>query len=149
MSRARSIAVQRLQHRRIRTVPGKAGSCSPERATIAAHDALLQGPGGNVQWAAGVFSGARRFSHYKVKAQQTVHGTTSPASSWQGAAPAGSAGAASPDWAAERTNGEEDDFAEEGDAVAGDAQIPVQTEVEGTATDPVCHATESGKVLGQ
>jgi hypothetical protein len=40
------------------------------------------------------------------------------------------------DWAAGRTNGEEDDFAEEGDVVAGDAQIPVQTEVEGEARDP-------------
>jgi prophage tail gpP-like protein len=39
-----------------------------------ATDALVRGPGGNVQWAAGVFSGARLFSHYKVKAQQTVHG---------------------------------------------------------------------------
>jgi hypothetical protein len=42
-----------------------------------------------------VISGARRFLHYKVQAKQTVHGTTSPASSWQGVAPAGSAGAAS------------------------------------------------------
>jgi hypothetical protein len=47
-----------------------------------AHDALLQGPGGNVQWVSAVISGARRFSHYKVKVQQTVHGTTSPTSSW-------------------------------------------------------------------
>ena len=95
-----------------------------------AHDALVQGQGGNVQYASAVISGARRFSHYKVKAQQTVHGTTSPTSSWQGVAPAGSAGAASAD------EGEEDDFAEEGDAVAGDAQIPVQTDVEGEARDP-------------
>jgi hypothetical protein len=43
----------------------------------------------------------------------------------------GSAGAAS------AGEGEKDDeFAEEGDAVATDAQMPVMTEVEGTATDP-------------
>jgi prophage tail gpP-like protein len=92
-------------------------------------DMLLQGPGGNVQWAAGVFSGARRFSHYKVRAQQTVHGSTSPSQSWQDVQ-SGFAGAASAD------EGGEDDFAEEGDAVATDAQVPVLTEVEGTATDP-------------
>jgi prophage tail gpP-like protein len=94
-----------------------------------ATDALLQGPGGNVQWAAGVFSGARRFSHYKVKAQQSVHGSTSPSQSWRGVQP-GSVNAASAD------EGAEDEFADEGDAVAGDAQVPVLTEVEGTATDP-------------
>jgi hypothetical protein len=43
-----------------RLVLTKAGSDS-------AHDALLQGPGGNVQWASAVLSGARRFSHYKVR----------------------------------------------------------------------------------
>jgi prophage tail gpP-like protein len=63
-----------------------------------AHDALLQGPGGNVQ--------------------------------------AGSAGSASVDWAAERTTGAGDEFANEGDPVATDAQVPVLTEVEGAATDP-------------
>jgi prophage tail gpP-like protein len=113
-----------------------------------ATDALLQGPGGNVQWVAGTFSGARRFSHYKVKAQQTVHGSTSPAQSWQGVQ-SGSAGASAADWAAERTNGEEDEFAEEGDAVATDAQVPVLTEVEGTATDrcpQVSAARHDGRV---
>jgi prophage tail gpP-like protein len=50
--------------------------------------------------------------------------TTSPPSSWQGVASAGSAGATSVD------------EGEEGDAVAGDAQIPVQTEVKGEALDP-------------
>ncbi len=54
-----------------------------------AHDALLQGPGGNVQWASAVISGGRRFSHYKVKAQQTVHGTKPPVSIWCDAEPAG------------------------------------------------------------
>jgi hypothetical protein len=67
--------------------------------------------------------------------QQTVHGTTSSASSWQDVAPAGSAGAASADWVSEPTNGDEDDNAREGDAVADDAQIPVRTEVEGEARD--------------
>jgi hypothetical protein len=70
-----------------------------------ARDALLQGPGGNVQWASAVIAGAQRFSHYKVKAQQTVHGTTSPASSWQGIAPAASVGSVLAD------EGEEEDFA--------------------------------------
>lgn len=31
-----------------------------------------------MRWASAVISGARRFSHYKVKAQQKVHGTKSP-----------------------------------------------------------------------
>jgi hypothetical protein len=39
-----------------------------------------------VQWASAVISSAWRFSHYKVKAQQTVYGTTSPAAIWQGVA---------------------------------------------------------------
>jgi prophage tail gpP-like protein len=106
-----------------------------------ATDALLQGPGGNVQWAAGVFSGARRFSHYKVKAQQTVHGSTSPSQSWRGVQPSDDqairpVNAASAAWAVERTKGAEDEFAEEGAPVATDAQVPVLTEVEGAATDP-------------
>ena len=102
-----------------------------DRAT----DALLQWPGGNVQWAGAVISGARRFSQFKVKAQQSVHGSASPADSWQGVQ-SGSAGAASAAWAAERTKGAGDDYASEGDAVASDAQVPVLTEVKGAATDP-------------
>lgn len=120
LCRLRSIlATDDEQGRLVLTTAGNA------RAT----DALLQGPGGNVQWASAVISGARRFSHYKVKAQQSVHGSTSPASSWQGVQ-SGSAGAASAD------EGAGDDYASEGDAVASDAQVPVLTEVEGTATDP-------------
>jgi hypothetical protein len=42
----------------------------------------LQGPGGNVQWASAIISGARRFSHDKVKAQQSEHGSTPPVASW-------------------------------------------------------------------
>jgi prophage tail gpP-like protein len=100
--------------------------------THRATDALLQGPGGNVKWASAVFSGARRFSLYKVKAQQTVHGVTSPAaSSWEGVG-SGSVGAASVD-DGEETDGEPP---EEGDPVQADAQVPVMTEVEGSATDP-------------
>jgi prophage tail gpP-like protein len=86
LARLRSVLMTNDEQGRL--VLTKAGSDS-------AHDALLRGPGGNVQWAFAVIFGARRFSPYKVKAQQTVHGTTSPASSWQGVAPAGSAGAAS------------------------------------------------------
>jgi hypothetical protein len=66
--------------------------------------------------------------------RQTVHGSTSPSQSWRDAQPSDGQ-AVRPVNFASADEGAEDEFAEDGDAVATDAQVPALTEVEGVATD--------------